>query len=66
MYSFIWLKVVKSKIIQKIFEANSGFHVKWCPTGKVPFLYFRSFWLVLEKTSFWQKDWMLVYNSSKS
>ena len=54
-----------SAIIQKIFETNSGFHVKQRPTGKVQFLFFSSFWLLLKKFSFWQEDWALVYNSSK-
>ena len=40
-------------IIRKIFETNSGFHVKQRHTGKVQFLFFSSFWLVLKNFSFW-------------
>ena len=31
----------------------SDFHVKQSPTGRVQFLFFRSFWLELKKCSFW-------------
>ena len=40
-----------STIIQKIFETNSGFHVKQRHTEKVQFLFISSFWLVLKKFS---------------
>ena len=32
-------------------------------TGKVSFLFSRSFLLVLAKLSFWQEDWALGYHS---
>ena len=38
----------KPTIIKKIFERNSGFHVKYCPTGKVNF-YFREFLASIKK-----------------
>ena len=41
---------------KEIFETNSSFHVKQCTTGKLQFLFFRSFLLVLTKFSFWGKD----------
>ena len=47
----------KPTIIQKIFDTNSIFHVKWRTTGKVEFLLFKSFLLTLTKFSFWQEDW---------
>ena len=37
------------KAINKIFETNSNFHVKYGPTRNVQFLLFRSFWLKLKK-----------------
>ena len=37
-----------STIIQKIFETNCGFHVKQRLTGKIQFLFFSSFGLVLK------------------
>ena len=49
----------------KIFETNSSFHVKRRTTGKVYFLFFKSFLLVLTKFSFWQEDWALGYHSMK-
>ena len=39
-------------IIDKMFEINSSFYVKHCSTGKVQFLFFRRFLLVLPKFSF--------------
>ena len=52
-------------IIHKIFEINSSFHVKQHTTGKVQFLFFSSFLLVLTKFSLWEEDWALGYNSMK-
>ena len=43
----------KATITQKIFETNSGFHVKEHPTEKVQLLFFSSFWLLVRKFSFW-------------
>ena len=34
-------------------------------TGKVQHPFFKSFWLLLKKFSYWQEYWALVYNSSK-
>ena len=39
--------------------------MKQFPTGRVQFLYFRSFLLVLTKFLFWKEDWALGYNSMK-
>ena len=36
-------------ITHKIFEINSSFHVKWRSTGKISFLFFKSFLPVLTK-----------------
>ena len=47
------LLLLKAKIIHRIFETNSGFHVKSRTTEKVEFLFFESFLLVLTKLSFW-------------
>ena len=49
--------------IHKIFETDFIFHVKQRTTGKVYFLFFKSFLLVLTKLSFWQGDWILGYHS---
>ena len=38
--------------IHKIFETNSSFQVKWGTTGKVQFLFFRRFLLVLTNFDF--------------
>ena len=47
----------------KIFETNSSFYVKQRTTGKVQFLFVRTFFLVLKKILFWEKDRALGYNS---
>ena len=49
-------------IMTKAFETSSSFHVKWGTTGKVQFLFFKGFLLVLIKFSFWGGDWALGYN----
>ena len=41
-------------IIYKIFDTNFSFHWKQPIMGKVPFLLFRMFLLVLTKVSFWE------------
>ena len=56
-------KMLPDTTMDKIFEANSSFYVKWRTTGKVQFLFFRSFLLVLNTFSFSEKDWVLGYNS---
>ena len=49
----------------KIFETNCSFHVKDPTTGKVQFLFFRTFLPISTKSSFWEEDWALGYNSMK-
>ena len=45
-----------ARIIHKIFETNSSFHVKQRTTGKVQLLFFRRFCLVLIKFLFQEED----------
>ena len=47
---------LRPTIIPKIFEINSSFHVKQHTTGKVQFLFFWRFLLVLTKFSFQERD----------
>ena len=54
----------KLETMDKKFETNSSFHVKQRTTGKVQFLSFRSFLLVLKKFSFWEEA--MGYNSMNS
>ena len=61
--SLLLTKTALVTAIHKIFETNSSFHVKQRTTGKVQFLFFSSFLLVLTKFSFWEEDWALDYNS---
>ena len=61
----VWYNFANSTAIHKIFVTNSSFHVKQRTTGKVQFLFFSSFLLVLTKCSFWEEDWALGYNSMK-
>ena len=49
--------------IDKIFDKNLGFHVKYCSRGKVQYLVFSNFLLVLAIFSFWEEDWTLDHNS---
>ena len=46
-------------IMTKAFETSSSFQVKWGTTGKVQFLFFKGFFLVLIKFSFLGGDWAL-------
>ena len=48
--------------MDKFFENNFRFHVKQRTTGKVQYLVFSKFSLVLAKFSFWEEDWALGYN----
>ena len=48
-------KLFLETIIHKVFAADSSFHVKWRTTGKVQFLFFRSFLLVLTKFLFGER-----------
>ena len=56
---------ILSTTIHKILETNSSFCVKQGTTGKVQFLFFSSFLLILTKFSFWEKNLALGYNSTK-
>ena len=42
--------------MDKIFETNFSFYVKQGTTGKIQFLFFRNFLLVLKRFSFWEKS----------
>ena len=55
----------RSTIVRKIFETNSSFRVKLRATGKVYFIFFKSFLLVLTKSLFRLEDWTLGYHSTK-
>ena len=55
---------VLSTIMDKMFDTNSSFNVKLRTTGKVSFLFFRSLFLVF--LAFWEEDWAIGYNSTKS
>ena len=50
-------------ITDKISEINCSFHVKQRTAGKVCFLFFERFPLVLTKLSFWQGHWVPGYHS---
>ena len=58
-------KLFSETSMDKIFEKSSGFHIKWCITGKVQYLFSRSLLLVLTKFSFREEDWALDYTSMK-
>ena len=49
--------------MDKIFEKNFGFHVKQFTTGKIKYLVYNNFLLVLTKCPFWGEDWSLGYDS---
>ena len=49
-----------------IFETKSSFHVKQRTTGKVQFLFFENFLLVLTRFLFWEEDWALCQILLKS
>ena len=51
--------------MEKIFERSSIFYVEYRTKGKLQFLVFISFLLVLTKSLFWEEDWVLGYNSVK-
>ena len=51
--------------IYKILETNSSFYVKQRTTGKVQFLFFSSFMLILTKFSFSGENWAPGYDSMK-
>ena len=39
--------------------------MKQCTTGKLPFLFLKSFLLALTKFSFWEENWAIGYNFMK-
>ena len=45
-------KLFLKTVMRTIFAPDSSFHVKWRTTGKVQFLFFRRFLLVLTKFLF--------------
>ena len=51
---FFWTssKGFRTTIMEKIYETNFRFHVKWQTTGKVQFPFFSSFLLVSTKVTF--------------
>ena len=52
-----------TRTIDKIHEKNLRFHVKYCSRGKVQYLVYSNFLLVLTIFSFWEEDWTLHFNS---
>ena len=59
----ILFRIFGSAIMGKIFETKSNLYVKQGTTGRVQFLFFTSFLVVLKKNSFWGEDLALGYNS---
>ena len=51
--------------MDKIYENNLRFHVKYYSRGKVQYLDFSNFLLVLTIFLFWEENWTLDYNSMK-
>ena len=51
---FYLLCLVRTNM-DKIIETSSSFYVKQRTTGKVQFLFFKSFWLVLVKFPIWEE-----------
>ena len=43
--------------MEKVLGVKSSFRVKWRTAGKVQFLYFRRFLLVLARSSLWGWGW---------
>ena len=65
LFAVVLVWILQVTIIHKVLETNSSFHVKECTTGKVQFLFFRKFLLLLTKFSFWEEDRGLGNNSVK-
>ena len=60
VYGKYWVYSLKeATVIYKIFETKSSFPDKQRTTGKVQFLLFKRFLLILAKLSFWEEDWQL-------
>ena len=64
-FAVVLVWILQVTIIHKVLETNSSFHVKERTTGKVQFLFFREFLLLLTKFSFWEEDRGLGNNSVK-
>ena len=64
-FAVVLVWILHITIIHKVLETNSSFHVKERTTGKVQFLFFRKFLLLLTKFSFWEEDRGLGNNSVK-
>ena len=65
LFAVVLVWILHVTIIHKVLETNSSFHVKERTTGKVQFLFFRKFLLLLTKFSFWEEDRGLGNNSVK-
>ena len=65
LFAVVLVWILQFTIIHKVLETNSSFHVKERTTGKVQFLFFRKFLLLLTKFSFWEEDRGLGNNSVK-
>ena len=65
LFAVVLVWILHIAIIHKVLETNSSFHVKERTTGKVQFLFFRKFLLLLTKFSFWEEDRGLGNNSVK-
>ena len=65
LFAVVLVWILQVTIIHKVLETNSSFHVKERTTGKVQFLFFREFLLLLTKFSFWEEDRGLGNNSVK-
>ena len=65
LFAVVLVWILQVTIIHKVLETNSSFHVKERTTGKVQFLFFRKFLLLLTKLSFWEEDRGLGNNSVK-
>ena len=65
LFAVVLVWILHIAIIHKVLETNSSFHVKERTTGKVQFLFFREFLLLLTKFSFWEEDRGLGNNSVK-
>ena len=62
LFAVVLVWILQVTIIHKVLETNSSFHVKERTTGKVQFLFFREFLLLL---TFWEEDRGLGNNSVK-
>ena len=62
------MQVVSSPSFWLLFRSSinkiSRFHVKYQTMGGARYLIFSNFLLVLRKFLFWEKDWILGFNSN--